>query len=65
VTGFQAIFYVCVRFASFVVVVARIVLYIIIKERRREREFRKVSYSSAAARAEVNAFGLLAGFFCR
>ena len=63
-TGFQAIFYVCVRFASFVVV-ARIVLYIIIKERRREREFRKVSYSSSAARAEVNAFGLLAVRCCR
>jgi len=37
VTGFQAILYVCVRFASFVVV-ARIVLYIIIKEREEERE---------------------------
>jgi hypothetical protein len=33
----------CVRFASFVV--ARILLYII-KEREREREFRKVSYYS-------------------
>ena len=51
----------CVRFASFVV--ARILLYII-KEREREREFRKVSYYSSA-RAEVNAFGLLAGCCCR
>ena len=51
----------CVRFASFVV--ARILLYII-KEREREREFRKVSYYSSA-RVEVNAFGLLAGCCCR
>ena len=48
-------------FASFVVAQ---VYYYIIKEREREREFRKVSYYSSA-RTEVNAFGLLAGFFCR
>ena len=36
-------------------VVARILLYII-KEREREREFRKVSYYSSA-RTEVTAFG--------